>query len=323
MSIASRRASILLLGTFFAACGGGYQCPGPGGSLTISSSADWANFAQAGCATVDGQLLISAPDLTSLTPPATALTSVGSLDVEQNYKMTTLELPALTTLTGDLTVVLNAALTRVSFPKLAKAGGTFLVQWNDADPTLDFSSLQSVGGYFALSNVLGSPVEFPALQSVGRDLFLGDGSPQTALSVEFPALSSIAGTLDARSVLTHLGLPALASAGAVDVEDNPALLELNFPNLTTVTRYVWIQNNALIEEIDAPLLATIPQDLVIAADDQLQTLSLPALTSVGSGLLIFSTLLRQCIVDGIAAQLTAPRPILVTDGNLGAPNTCP
>ncbi len=74
----------------------GLTCAVFEGSLIISNQQDWTDFIDLGCTRVSGDLIISVPGLSSLSPPASALQAVGSLTVSDNPALTDFSLPALT-----------------------------------------------------------------------------------------------------------------------------------------------------------------------------------------------------------------------------------
>jgi hypothetical protein len=73
-----------------------------------------------------------------------------------------------------------------------------------------------------------------------------------------------------------------------------------------------------------PALATVGGDLTILLNNTLTGLDFPALRTVSGALTVSdNSLLRQCVVDALKAQLTTGPASYTATGNNGAPNTCP
>jgi hypothetical protein len=319
--------SALLLGGAIG-CSPGFDCRPP--DIVISSSADWTAFTRAGCTNVAGQLTIAAPDLTSLTPPATALISVGSLYVSGNAALTTLELPALATISGDLIISFDGDLTRVSLPALDSVQGIVNIGSDVALTTLELPALQSVGT-LEIGSMAAPTLSFPGLQRVHGFLAVdgevtGPQDSSALISIDFPVLSNVGSSIGVTNqpLLAHAGFPALSSAGSIIFYINAALQDLSFPSLTFLSNDIDLYMNGALTGADFPLLQNVPGLLFIQLNTQLTTLSFPALTSVGQFLYIWNNQsLRQCVADGLVARLsTTPRSVFFAD-NLGTPNICP
>ena len=206
----------------FASCGGptsatdagaldaGAPDAGPGcvrdGGLLLRYNQDWADFLRTGCTSITGQLSIAA-GLVVLSPPATALTAVGGLYVADNSTLTSLSLPALTTVSENVRVSSNTALTSLELPALTTVGGGLLVQYNTALTSLHLPALQTCGGLAA-----STPLD------------VHGNAALTSLSL--PALTTASGGLAiaTNATLADLGLPALVTLrGSLSVTDNTML----------------------------------------------------------------------------------------------------
>jgi hypothetical protein len=83
--------------------------------------------------------------------------------------------------------------------------------------------------------------------------------------------------------------------------DATRLTTLSMPALTTVSADLDVTNDVLLTAVIAPLLRTVNGALVMTGN----------------------TALRQCVADGLKAQLTTGPSFADFMGNDGVPNTCP
>ena len=111
-------------------CEGAQTCTALEGSLTVHTALEWELLVQSRCGTISGDLRIEAPGLLRLSPEASALTAVtGTLRVQNNFALTELSLPALTT-AGHVDISGNAALAGLSLPALKQLGGELAISRN-------------------------------------------------------------------------------------------------------------------------------------------------------------------------------------------------
>jgi hypothetical protein len=85
------------------------------------------------------------------------LATVGGLYVQFTTALTSLSLPALTSVSGILQVYDNAALTNVSLPALTSVSGDFQVTENTALTSMSLPVLTTVGGVFRVENSFALP----------------------------------------------------------------------------------------------------------------------------------------------------------------------
>ena len=298
--------SLLLLGSGCGAAlpGTGSTAPAPGapctaleGSYTVRNSRDWADLVELGCTALTGELLIDAPGLVTLEPPS-PLTSVGSLNVRSSNLLTDLGtvFPVLAEV-ADIDIVDNVALSRVRFPALTRVGMSLAIIGAPALAQLELPVLESVGGHVVLESTSVSQLDLPRLASCGG-LTLNVNHELRGVSA--PVLTSLGGLSLYDTQVQVLALPLLAAAGNLSLQGS-GLETLDWPSLTAITGNLRLVENPSLVEFELPMLTSVGGELSVVANP----------------------LLRQCLVDALAAQLSAPPEILNALQNGGIPNTCP
>ncbi len=237
-------------------------------------------------------LLIYGSALTNLTLPA--LTSANHLEIEGLKALTSINLPALTTVgTGGLRVAANAQLTEIALPSLQEAA-TFGVTGN---PNLAGLSL-------------------PSLTVSYDEVLVQDNAKLVSISLP---------------LLTNVGPPTLATTkGKLNLSKNAVLATVDLPQLAMVGYRLLINDNSNLTAILLPGLASAG-GIEINNNNKLAGLELPALSVVGrdeASCQIFitqNTALRLCLVNAIVSRL-ARKPHgqqFLSSGNKGMPNNCP
>jgi len=215
-------------------CGG--SSPGPvvcTGDVTIASSAELAAFADRGCESVAGDLTITG--VTSVELPA--LSSIGgSFHVDDSPALTRLSLPALTSVTGDVSVANDFALETLDLPALASVSGRLALTNDAALSSLDLLQLTMVSGALdvAYDNAL-TTLSLPALSTVGGFRLWIQGNRSLG-SVDLPALTVLHGALAVvDNSLADLSLPVLTTIdGALQIQNEVALTTFSFPALSSL-----------------------------------------------------------------------------------------
>ena len=140
--------------------------------------------------------------------------------------------------------------------------------------------------------------DFPVLQSIGRDFYVGGNDSLTDVG-DFPVLQTIGGNFNVRynSNLTDLGdFPVLQSIGGnFSVVRMEKLTNLgDFPVLKTIGGSFYVDSNYELTDLgDFPVLQSIGVYFSVRSNDQLLTLGdFPALTSIGIGNLTVPSLGR-------------------------------
>lgn len=270
------------------------------GGVTITTPDDWAKFVQSGCAGISGTLAITGTTVTELSPPATALVSVGSLQVLQNAHLVTLSLPALTTITEGIEIDGASALVTLDLPLATKLTGDLKLR--------DTSALLNV--------------RLPKLETLDGVLSIMDANVLTTLAL--PALTTTQGLdINHAWALTTLDVPLLTQANSLSLGDT-GNLDARLPRLEALITSLNFSYNSNTTTLSLPALTTVAGNLSLHENSALKSLSLPALRTVRGTLSITSNwYLRQCVVDAIKGALTDGPTTYESSSNNGTPNTCP
>lgn len=317
-------ASLVVACAVLVGCGSAAPCPAGNNTVSIGSSAEWAQFTAAGCATVPGELRIAAPDLRTLNAPA--LASMGSLAIQSSPLLQSVSFPALSAVQGS--VAIDApSLASLEMPQLRNVQGDLAVD-TPALTAFSLPSLRAVFGKLSLTNESAASVvasiDLPDLQTVGGAIEVS-GYPRLR-SLALPALSSCGGfQVSFDEGLGAVDLPLLLSIeGDLQVTEDPALTHLGLPAATSAKGDVTLRDDAALPAFSFPALTTVGGALVIDANDFLSAPSLPALTAVGTALEVqFNRSLKPCVAQAIAGQLTQLPQRVALSQNLGSPDVCP
>jgi hypothetical protein len=242
--------------------------------------------------------------------------------VQNGSDITSLDLPALETVTNDIWVSNQSALTRVSLPALTTSGSLRLRD-NPALTDVELPALEDVVGTFSVGSQSGSALDvrnnnalvdlyLPSLTGTTGQLYVLDNdaletvdAPAYLASTAFNASVGHGVAVLANDVLQRLSLPSLQTAGDVFVQNNGVLADLDLPALqstddklsirantdletismpalTAVGEFLLIDNHPLLTSISADLLQTIGDDSFVRDNTVLDTFDLPALTSIGT-----------------------------------------
>ena len=223
-------------------------CTTKTGNVVITSNAEWATLVGGGCVIITGVLEISAPGVTSFTPAANQITSIGGLGILNNTTLTSLSLPALTTVTGEVNMGYDDALTSLSFPALTTVGSNFAASNMPALTTVSLPALKTLGGNlnFIMDPELTS-VSVPVLTTTNEiDI---DTAPKLP-SFSLPALTTTAGVIAIKSnaIMTSVSAPLLTTSASIYITSNPALTTLTLSALTTVSGAMTVQLNAALRQ---------------------------------------------------------------------------
>jgi|GEM_PF-5212735 len=226
----------------------GLACTTIPGNVIISNNQEWMTLVGGGCIIVGGQLQISAPGVTALSPVANQIVSVGSLAITQNDALTSLSLPALKTVGGEVIVNNDDALTSLNFPALTSVGGNFGANNLPVLMSVNLPVLASVGGNLNF-------IMDPALSSLGVPVLTTtheidiDTDPLLP-TLSLPALQTTTGiiAIKTNSTLASVSAPLLASSAGLYMISNAALTSLTLPVLTTMSGDMTVQNNAALRQ---------------------------------------------------------------------------
>ena len=215
------------------------------------------------------------------------LTQVGNCFLEQNKKLSELNLPRLTKV-GHYFISCNEQLSELNLPQLTQVGDGFL-KWNNQLSEINLPQLTQVGHNFLQWNNQLSELNLPQLTQVGHYF------------------------ISCNEKLSKLNLPQLTQVGNCFLEQNNQLSELNLPRLTKVGDGFLGCNNQL-SELNLPQLTQVGH-YFIPCNEQLSKLNLPQLTQVGEGFLEnLSAAVKQLVKiergKGIKVNLNAEKTSL-------------
>ena len=277
------------------------------GSFTVTNSIDAA--ALVGITDITGDLIIDASGLQHI--DLSSLQHVGGTIFVSGFSGTAIALPALTSVSAMkiglkntnrgaddatfagpdatfavslpvLTAIMDSldasSVTRLEAPLLATIGGDLVADASTA-AGLVLPQLTSVGGVVQLT-CAGDSLPLPQLASVGN-LFL-DASGSSLAALALPALTTVTGELRIFSragSLTSVALPALASAGSIDiaVEGNLAVAA---PQLMMVAGSISVSGPISVDPLDAPRLTSVGGGLFYGGS-AVTAFDLPALVTLG------------------------------------------
>ncbi|NRB48634.1 MAG: T9SS type A sorting domain-containing protein [Saprospiraceae bacterium] len=269
------------------------DCICPAGEIQLNSQADVNNFPinYPNCTQIPGQLVISGPDITDLSPLANITSIEGYLIIGFNATLADLQgLSNLQSVGGNFTVGINPALPSLNgLTALNNVGGDLLVTNNGL--LADFSgicpliSTGTIGGTQNFANnaaafiaseclcpagnislnsqaeINNFPVNYPGCNQIFGDLNIS-GSDITDLS-PLSSLVSIGGTLTVGLIPNLNNLQGLNNlqfvGGSLVLSELPAIQNLNaLFNLNTVEGDLIVTNNGLLADFSGicPLIST-------------------------------------------------------------------
>ncbi|MBS2020787.1 MAG: C-type lectin domain-containing protein, partial [Deltaproteobacteria bacterium] len=206
----------------------------------------------------------------ALTLP-TLLGATGAIRVEDGAGLTSLSLPAVTSLL-ELDIGVAPALTSIDL----RALDTITTVFTSSTPALtsiNVSSLTKLNGTLDVHAPLLTSLSFPKLR-YAEWLWL----PESLQSVDLPVLASANWIVAELTALTSLSFPALTTVKDFNVEGNPALATLTAPLLRKARSFSVAANAALPHCLGARLWTALdgppiypglgPDDASCAAADQ-------------------------------------------------------
>lgn len=321
------------------------------GSLTVEEANELTRVNMPELMVVGGDLRLIALGTYSNTLGTLALPRLRSVTGDLHLANTPLplNLPALTTL-GSLIVDNNRLLPNLALPLLDSVG-TLHVLNNPELTSLSLPALTTVLGRVMIGNPKLTDLSLPGLTTVAGDLDLFAGQLRT---LTLPALRQTADLRVSSAWLEELNLPSLTAVAQLTLRNNLRMTSVNLPLLTTVLNGsfrtgpvlalsenlaltsvqipiltlvngdVGISRNPALTSVSLPALASVAGDFVVSANGVLTGLSLPELRNVGRAMTVTTNAtLRQCLVDQLRNQLTSGPQTYISSGNTGSPNICP
>ncbi len=189
--------------------------------------------------------------LTSLN--LTALTTLsGSLNIENNTLLTSLSVNSLSSVgyggNGNVSIsIIKNGFTSLNFPALATLSGGLSIYENNSLNTLSSNSLTSARSIIIVNNGLTS-ISFPSLTSISEGLNIQQNAALTTLTVSSLNYVGLAygGSIIVRdnNGLTTLNFPALKTLDAeLTITNNTSLKTLNISALNKIPSFNSFQNN--------------------------------------------------------------------------------
>ena len=228
------------------------------GSVTISSTSDYAQLAGVSC--IDGDLLISSLDDATL----------PTLDP--------------TIVTGSVVVAANNHLTSLAGLSLQQVGTTFLVQGNPA--LTDLAALTSLTHISSIQIVNNNGlVDLAGLLPFTQLTNLGIASNASLTSLHgLENVQAISGlTIKSNSALTSLdGLAQVRKGSVWEISGNSSLEDVSVPLLEKIDQRLLINANVALATIDLPMLASVAGTFQFDADPVLTEIRATRLLLTGS-----------------------------------------
>ncbi|KAF9959030.1 hypothetical protein BGZ70_008993 [Mortierella alpina] len=256
-----------------------------GSQVAVTSEADLAAIAE--CTSFSGTLTVSGTSLSSVSLPAlTSLT--GSISVSSNAKLNVFSLDGLESSTGSISLFNNTILSAFNVPKLETINVLEVV----TAPNLRQLPLPSVHTLNTLK------VEDTGLDNSGalpwttlqKVTDLGVSNNKFLKAIDMPSLTTVSGRfviaanglMEGKGPGSSLHLNNLTSVSNCTLRH---LTEIEVPALTSVSASLAFDETN-IKEITVPNLQTVGQTLSIVSNNLLSNISFAELTTIGGALLI-------------------------------------
>lgn len=285
-------------------------CSRQDSAIEIDSAEALADLAAAGCSTLDGNLSITAPEITDVEGLETIQTITGDLEILSTDSLESLQgLDNLGSVGGSLIISANEALSDLSalaaLSEVGAEGAAALVVVDNAM----LATLEGLAGVtFTLASItIYTNEALETLQGLN-----GVTSVQNVAIVNNVALTDISGLseldtgtslrMDGNDALERAELPALRKAVSLVVTRNPALTEVTMATLEVASTEVTIDTNDMLQSIDFSSLQSVGM-LAVANNPVLETLNLEQLEEADSLAIVDNESLPQCAVDALDGRL--------------------
>jgi hypothetical protein len=229
-------------------------------------------------------------------PQAAACTSLeGTVTITNSLDWRMLAESGCTGITGDLVINAPGVVHLTGASPLRTIGGSLVVRDQSSLVELSLPALTRVDRDILVAGTGLTTLSFPALTTVTGQVAVGAypllaiGLNASLTSIDLPALTT-AGSIDVgdsvndQGVLASLNLPVLTSlTGDLLVHDAPLLTAASFPKLTLVGGVASLARLAALTTISLPLLNST-SELDASYCTSLTSLSMPALTLIDADL---------------------------------------
>jgi hypothetical protein len=203
-----------------------------------SSPVKVAALAQA--SVVTGTLTLASDAKVSL--PRLAMVG-GGLTIAPGAPPASIELPALTQINGSL-LALASDLEGLALPALASVGGSVQIDTATGLARLSLPSLTTVGQDVVVRDTpLLATASLPALSTAGGMIALGNAP--VLQDVDLPALTTASRVLVWRTGASRVSVSGPVTLGALEIEDNLALVQIALPRLVRASQVEILGDTAL------------------------------------------------------------------------------
>ncbi|MFR9584384.1 MAG: hypothetical protein SNH01_05725 [Rikenellaceae bacterium] len=276
------------------------------GNVILNTQTELEAFASAGNSTVNGNLTIgktaSADDpITSLALLSSLKTIAYDLIIGVGYTGTSLEGLDNLEVVGGISIDDAAELTTIYLPALTTIGTTLNILADNLE-SLSMDLLTSIGEDFTVKSNMLSSSSFDKLSSVDGTMTFNGGSSTTANSpmerVQFPSLVTVGGDLDLKywSKAYVFEMPKLEQVdGCVTFLSWSSIEDIEMPLLSSAGGFVF-QTISTEFEVSLPELTTLSDKLTLYAAG-MTSFSSPKLESVGGILYIYATCTKLTTLD--------------------------
>ena len=154
----------------------------------------------------------------------------GSIDFDSSA-ITVINLPLLEHITGKVLLEDNYRLTDLLLPALTSIEGVFIFRFNGVTE-ISLPALKSIGGYVEIiKNHALTDIVLPVLTTT--DAFVEIGFNEALEEISLPALTTIGRSLYIKDndAMTEISLPVLTSADYIGISYNDELTDVSIPNL--------------------------------------------------------------------------------------------
>lgn len=221
------------------------------------------------------------------------LETVGSLQIQQNKSLRTVELPKLAAVMSDL-IINQSPVTIVRFPELTHID----------------KGLQILAG----NNI--SEMEFPKLKNIVENLTLTGATTSLLTVISFPLLEKAGGNISISNwrEATTLSMPLLSTTTAVNISGLAKLESLSMPALTSTGNNVTLSSLPLLTDLDLTSLQSTGGEFFLSSLSQLKnTQGIKSLQSVGGRLYLSGlTALDDAELSGLAQVNTVSGDITLS-----------
>ncbi|MEE2829738.1 MAG: hypothetical protein VX498_11175 [Myxococcota bacterium] len=221
---------------------------------------------------ITGDLTVDAPELAAIDALACLQRVGGTLRIDDQPALTSVELPLLRRVGGDLYVQGNPQQRTLLLPALEQVEGGLIVQYLPRLEELVLPSLHSVKRFLSFYRTGGQRLILPELLTVGEH-FVDEGTKP----IEFGAPST----------------EALNPHHVLYIRVNLSLQEVSAPRLSSVAGVLKISSNEVLASVDMPALEELGAGLYLSFGEVLQVFELPALERIGGFLYVQRSPVRE------------------------------